>query len=220
MTEQLAPFSFLTTGPTFSLRLPPEFYPLPKLASPLLIHDSFGARSFYFNPTSLDGGVARLVYTSQLEAQDGRLVDLYRRVEDPPQWWLRWSLTSGYLYTFLEESDTSEYASTVCSAVRIHDADADLPTPFLLPDLPLRPAVAPYIGYAESANFQANSGLVGLSVRRPGFLAEGKSMVTKSGDQVRLRAGAKFGCELTVAAGSLEEVTAVLDLVLDSVTEG
>lgn len=219
ITDQLTTFSFLTTGPNFALRLASDFHPVPKLSSPLLIHDSFGARSVYFIPASLDAGVSRLDHLGQLEGRDGRLVDLYRRPEEPPQWWLRWSLTGGFIYTFLEEQDGSEYASTVCAALAIHDADQELTTPFLFPNPPLRPAVAPFIGYLESASFQSNSGLVGMSVRRPGFLEEGKTMVRNSGGEVRLRAGAKFGCELSIAAGSLDEATTILDIAMDSITE-
>jgi hypothetical protein len=203
------------TGPTLQLDLPDSFYELPKLSSPLLIHDSWGARAFYFIPADLDDGMSDYEYIGDLSDADGRSVDFYLRPEPPMQWWLRWELRSGFVYTFLKEEDGESYASTVAQAISI--ADDELPgSPFLLPIQPLRLAVAPRIGYGEHAGFGSSLGL-GVSVRRPGFLPEGKTMVKSDGAGTSLRAGAPDGCEVRVFAGhDVEEGRHLLDLVLSS----
>jgi hypothetical protein len=103
--------------------------------------------------------------------------------------------------TYLEEEDTLSSASTVTESLVIIEEATDV-APFLLPEPPLALAVAPRIGYGEFASFSSFDRQEGVSVRRPGFLAEGRIMANTDDAGTRFRIGAPAGCELSFFAPS------------------
>jgi hypothetical protein len=195
-----AKFSFLTAGPRFGLVLPDDFDTLPDLSSPLTIKDGSGARSFDFVARPRDRGVEepnRLLGT--LTDRDGHTVELYERLEAPLQWYLRWILSAGVVYTHLREEDGVERAEQVVASLGIAENGG---APFLLPERPLGRGVSTRPGYQELAVFRSSRIGWAIELQRPGFLAKGKVVQFPEGRQVILRAGAAHGIEVTVHAGT------------------
>lgn len=192
-------FSFLTAGPTFAFLLPSDFDGLPDLSSPLTIKQGSGARSFDFVARSRDQGVEephRLLGT--LTGRSGHAVELYERLASPRQWYLRWILSSGVIYTHLRDEDGVERAETIVANLGIAGNGG---APFLLPERPLGSGVSSRPGYQELAVFRSPSrpGWA-VTLQRPGFLDQGTIVRHPEGKKAIFRAGAKHGIEVVVFA--------------------
>jgi hypothetical protein len=193
-------FSFLTAGPRFGLALPDDFDALPDLSSPLTIKDGSGARSFDFVARARDKGVEepnRLL--RRLTSRGGHTVELYERLEEPQQWYLRWLLASGVLYTHLRGEDGVERADGVVASLGISENGG---APFLLPEGPLGRGVSTRPGYQELAVFRSSRAGWAIELQRPGFMAKGKIVQYPEGNQAILRAGASHGIEVIVHAAT------------------
>lgn len=217
-----AGFSFLVAGPKFRLLLPSDFEPVPSLSSPLRFGK--GGRSFDFVPAHRDRGVTeehRMPGT--LKDRVGRSVELYERLGQPPQWYLRWLLGAGALYTHLREEDGVDMAEPIVAALDIVEGDS-AGTPFLLLNPPLKSAVLAWPGYQEFATFRSpvRPGWA-VVLQRPSFLSPGQTMVAPGGEaggDVILRAGANYGMEVQVVSGTdLLGGEELLNTVLDSLAE-
>ncbi len=214
-------FSFLTSGPTYSVVLPTEFQTPFLMSSPIV--SGTGARSFDFTPAPLDSGLADGMARdgSLLEVltdSQGRSVELYARVE-PVAWWLRWPLKNGSLATHLREEDGVDRASVVVWSLSIDETG---PNPFLLMDVPLRSAVSADSRYQETAaTFSTNEDGISVTFMRPGFLEPGAVMATDGNGSSSLREGTQFGMEIQVK-GSWSRASSqeILALVAESLTEG
>jgi hypothetical protein len=104
MSTTSATYSFLTTGPGYSFILPNDFDSRPTLSSPL--ENGRGGRSFDYVPAPRDqGNPSGSVLIDVLRDASDRAVELFWRLEEPPMWWLRWHLESGYLVSHLREED-------------------------------------------------------------------------------------------------------------------
>jgi hypothetical protein len=194
-----ARFSFLTAGPTFRLELPDDFDALPDLSAPLMIWDQ-GARSFDFVAHARDHGVREPHQVlGTLKGRDGHTVEVYERFGEPPQWYLRWLLPTGSIWTHLREEDGVERADAVVANLGIVE---DGGAPFLLPEGPLRREVSTRPGYQELATFRSSSSNWVLECQRPGYLSRGKLMRVPEAERGILRAGAGFDTEITAIVGT------------------
>jgi hypothetical protein len=194
-----ARFSFLTAGPKFRLELPDDFEPLPDLSAPLMIWDQ-GARSFDFVARARDTGPQEAHKTlGTLTSRDGYTVEIYERLDAPPQWYLRWILPTGSIYTHLREEDGVERAEAVVANLQIVNGDGP---PFLLPEGPLRRAVSSRPGYQELATFRSSDLSRTIECQRPGYLSRGKFMRVPESKRAIVRAGAGSDIEITVHAGT------------------
>jgi hypothetical protein len=200
-----ARFSFLTAGPRFRLSLPDDFDVLPDLSSPLTIKNGAGPRSFDFVASSRDDGVQEEHrFLGTLTGRDGHAVELYERLEAPRQWYLRWLLPTGVIYTHLRDEDGVERAETIAGSLGI---TVNGGAPFLLPERPLGRGVSNRPGYQELAVFRSPSRADwAITLRRPSFLARGKVVQSPEGRKAILRGGAGHDTELAVYAG--EDVAA------------
>jgi hypothetical protein len=158
MVEKIR-FSFLTAGPTFGLDLPDDLDRLPELSAPLA--GGYGARSYDFVPAAHDAGMPESRLLRKTTDRDGRTVELYEAVGAPPQWYLRWILSNGALYTHLRDEEGPQRAQTYVASLGIVERKG-LP-PFLLPERPLRRAVFAQPGYQEFAIFRSLDGSTGRS---------------------------------------------------------
>lgn len=210
-------FSFLLAGPRFGLSLPGDFDGLATLSSPLA-NGKGGGRSFDFIPTSRDVGINDSVrQLSTVTDRDGRLVEVFERVGEPQQWYLRWPLFNGALYTHLRREDGVEMAAVTAQSLSVVE-DAEGGTPSLLPNPPLHLGNMTWPGYQENARFYSSS-RAGWSVmlRRPGFLADGQVVVSPNVEWMVLRAGTKYGVEVQVSTPlDTTEAREVLSMILAS----
>jgi hypothetical protein len=213
-------FSFLTSGPGYSLRLPSDFETLPELSSPVL--NGHGGRSFDFVSTQRDFGLADegVVFLRALTAKDGHTVELYQRQEPPPVWWLRWSLRNGAIYTHLREQDGAAFADVTVASVSIVE-DPSGGTPFVLLSRPLEFGASANPGFQELAiYFSASRGAMWtVALQRPGFVSSG-SVLTSSGSEPAVRAGTRYGIDVQVTSGtSLADAQDLMSTVLGSLAE-
>jgi hypothetical protein len=191
-----AKFSFLTAGPSLTFKLPDDFDVLPDLSSPVTIGDDQGARSFDFVTHSRDQGIQephRVLGT--LAGRDGRKIELFERIDPPQQWYLRWDLVAGALYTHLREEDGVERAETIAASLGIVENGG---APFLLPDRPLGRGVSSTPGYQEIAIFKSTVRAWVVELQRPGYVSQGKIMRLPNNEQAIHRAGARGQVEVTV----------------------
>jgi hypothetical protein len=197
-TATKAKFSFLTSGPWFTFELPSALETTPELSSP--IFSGVGARDFVFTPephgTELaDGLAAHGELLDVLSDKDGRPVSHYRRLEPPLTWWLVWKLTEGSLTTHLREVDGIDRAKVVMASLSIVEGSV----PFLLLELPLRPAAGARPDFVERATFSpTEAGTETIVFQRPGYVAAGKVVAFPSDDWIQLRAGTPYGVEVQV----------------------
>lgn len=218
-------FSFLTTGPEYSLQVPSEMPAVPYLHSPIV--SGGGARTFAFTPSPAAEEVAGRMAVEgtllrELSDRDGRQVQLYRRAEDPPVWWLVWTLRSGCLTTHLREQDKgADLADAVVGSISVSD---DRPTPFIFLFPPMRLGVSARPGYQEDAitlREEADGGAVRIIVVRPGYIPEGEVVADSTTGFARLRAGALDGLEVQVESTSgMDEARLIMDLALGSLAVG
>ncbi len=220
MRTQTVQVTFLSAGPRFALDLPDDFFPIPKLSSPLNIHSTWGARSFDFIPWEIDGGMSADPLLETRTDRDGRVVELHKQADPPPDvWWLRWPLQRGALYTHLREEDGLEYAETVLQSLSILEDGPDAAV-FLLPDPPLRVAVAAQPGFDEAASFWSKDGRPwSLTLRRPAFVSEGQTVIARNMDPPVLRGGAGFGIEVVVVTSDVSEGRTLLTTAMASLDE-
>lgn len=150
--------------------------------------------------------------------RDGRAVEIHEQADDPVEvWWLRWPLETGVLYTHLRaEEDGLEYADTILESLSVVE-ESD--TVFLFPDPPLRVAAAAQPGYAEAASFVSALQPWGVTLRRPGFLAEGTAIVSQTLDPPVVRGGGTSGIEIVVTAADVPTAQDVLQVAMESLEE-
>jgi hypothetical protein len=210
-----AKFSFLTAGPTLKFKLPDDFDVLPDLSSPVTIGDDQGARSFDFITHSRDKGIQephRVLGT--LTGRDGRTVELYERIDPPQQWYLRWDLAAGALYTHLREEDGVARAETIAVSLGIVENGG---APFLLPDRPLGRGVSSTPGYQEIAIFRSSMRTWVVELQRPGYVSQGRIMRLPNREQAIHRAGARSQVEVTVqSAADVEGGRGLINEVVES----
>jgi hypothetical protein len=147
------------------------------------------------------------------------VVELYERIEEPRQWYLRWVLRNGFLYTHVRDEDGLDKVDGIVSGLRIVEANGS--APFLLPEPPLGRAASGQPGYQEFASFRSVQRGWAVLIQRPGFLGAGTLMRMPEGSKAVFRAGARFGIEVTVVAG--EDATGGRNLVTavaESITQG
>jgi len=221
MTTATLEFSFLTSGPIFRLEVPADLPDVPFLSSAIV--SGIGGREFGFTPSPHDlelaEGMARDGELQRtLADRDGRLVELYRRIEPPVTWWLRWQLQGGSLTTHLREEDGAGQADVVVRSLSVVE---DGPTPFLLLFSPLRSMVSGFPGYQEVAWTQNDAVPRVVTLMRPGYLGPGAVVSNTSGGVAQLRAGTDFGLEVQVQTGrGLVDAQSILSTVLGTLVEG
>jgi hypothetical protein len=159
-----------------------------------------------------DGELLRI-----MSDRDGRSVELYRRLDPPLVWWLRWRLERGVVVTHLRAIDGIESSETVVANLSIAEEG---PTPFLLLQPPLKRFVSSFPGFQEFASvWSSDHGLV-LTFVRPPFLSPGKVMSTRSDQVFQFRAAWDDGLEVQVSCPVDREGKDTLELILDSLREG
>jgi hypothetical protein len=214
-----AKFSFLVSGPILSLSIPEEFAGLPELSSPLV--NGVGARSFNFLTPQRDKMPTNFSFIRTLIDPQGRVVELYDWRNDPPQWFLRWPLKGGSLWTHLREEDGPDLADSIVGNLDIVE-DSSTSAPFLLPNPPLRSAVSSRAGYHESATYfsSTRSGWK-LKLQRPGHLVPGQTMMLPQeiSSVVVMRGGAANGVEIVAVGSDLGGVRDVLQTAASSLIE-
>ncbi|MEX2440412.1 MAG: hypothetical protein WD739_11150 [Actinomycetota bacterium] len=167
-------FSFLVSGPDYSLRLPVDFGALPDLEVP--IANGIGSRTFVFVPSQREPTLGtENSFVQELEGTEGRTVELWESNESPLQWWLRWSLANGAIHTHVREYDTMQMAETTAASVTIADRGPTT-APVLLLSPPLAYSVSRAPGYGEVAIFYSTVRGRSVALQRPSFLAEGTIM--------------------------------------------
>lgn len=210
-------FSFLLAGPRFTFDMPPDFTVLPILSSPLA-NGVGGGRSFDFVPTSLDVGIVdEIVSLDTTSDRDGRNVEVFERLGEPAQWYLRWTLGNGLLYTHLRKEDGVEMCAVTAGALSVLE-DEDTGLPFLVPSPPLKMGDMTAPGYQESARWHSPSRAAwAITLRRPGFVDSGKVLVTGDSSQAVFRAGTPLGVEVQLVTDNLVDGRATLDTILASI---
>lgn len=206
-TTMQVKFSFLVGGPQLLVPLPPEFNGSPELSSPLI--NGVGARAFDFVPSTRgDNAPTSYAIIQTLLDPAGRPVELYRWPhEDPMQWFLRWLLMNGSLWTHLREEDTPALAEVIVVALNVTES-AETASPFLLPNPPLRSGVSSRPGYQEFATFFSQTRPDWrITLQRPGYLPEGEVRVLPGGirDWVIIRRGLADGIEAVVRGNDVDE---------------
>jgi hypothetical protein len=213
-----ASYSFMTAGPTFRFELPGGFDPVPELSSP--IYNGNGVRDFDFLPPTRDNGVTNNELLAVLEDGNGHNAEFYVWPWDPPQWYLRWILTLGDLYTHLRDEDGPTMAEATVRALTITE-DGTGGTPYLLLQDPLKPGIGARPEYRETATFfSSDGGTFVFSFRRPGFLSLGDIVSASGPDAVQLRRGLPFGLELFVRVIDLPTGQKLAETIAASLHEG
>ena len=216
MENVMGRFSFMTSGPTYVLQLPPGFNEMPELSSPLL--SGIGGRSFDFRPQwrGIDTGDGVALSTT-VQDRDGRNVEIYQ-MDDPLQWFLRWSLRVGVLFTHLREEDEFARIERLLQHLSIVE-DERTGLPFLLPDPPIKSAVSAHPGYQELAAFSSIDGNSrDVHLQRPGYLAAGQ-VVSMPEKPAFLRAGTRLGIEVQVVSPTQTESKEILEIIIQSIKE-
>jgi hypothetical protein len=220
-----ASFSFLTAGPTFRFDLPADFALIPTISTPII--NGVGGRLVDFVPSERDSvwrgdWLGENSYLGELTGDDGRKADLYRRIESPPLWWLRWTLEAGGLYTHLREEDGEGMGQLELDSLSILETDDA--APFLILKPPLARAVSTRPGYAERATFfdSAIAPTTSVTMQRPSFVNEGVTLAMP--DQQRwepatLRVGTSLDLEIQVRAANLDAAEALIEMVMPSITD-
>lgn len=215
-------FSFLVGGPRFRFSIPSDFGTLPELSSPL--SNGIGGRSFDFQPTGRSNGIPEAYpVIGTLSDSEGRLVELYRWLEEPPQWFLQWHLVNGSIWTHLRVEDGVALAQTTVDALGILEDPAG-GTPFLLPNPPLRSAVSGRPGYQEFATyFSSVRPDWRIALQRPGFLSPNQTRVLPAADVrglIALRVGLPNGMEAQVVGNDRPGMEDVLATISSSLSDG
>lgn len=210
-------FSFLTAGPTYAVGLPANFEGLPELSTP--VSNGVGGREFVFLPTGHGTTVPdEYPVVNKVVGQDDRTVEVYQWPYDPPQWYLRWPLAQGELWSHLREEDGLEMAQVTAGALTVNES-AD--TPFLLLSPPLRSAIGPFPGYQEVAQYLAPSPGWSIAFRRPSFVQAGSTLMTTDidPDLSMLRSGSTAGLEIQCIGTDLGQLKGIMADVLGSLSE-
>jgi len=212
-----ATFSFLASGPSFQLQIPSGFIQVPELGS--AVYNGIGSRKFVFLPWDVDQGTGD--GSSQVDTvmdKDSRQVQVLQRPDDPPLWWLVWSLGSGGLYSHLREEEGQGYAASEVSKVSILETPG--PAPYLLLDAPLAVMTNSAPGYQDRAVFYSSPQTAGWSIAlsRPSFLAPGQvvQLTPPGASDVVMRAGTSIGLEILVNAPSIDDASRLLSAVIGS----
>jgi hypothetical protein len=214
-------FSFLVSGPMFHVRLPADFDPVPELNSPL--YNGVGGRDFTFHPKQRDIAAEGYVFLGTTNDRDGRLVELFERIEPPPIWWLRWPLSAGSLYTHLREEDGADMLAVTASSISVIESADGLP--FVLPYSPLAVDMVRVNGFVEEVSYfsQKRGSRWRVTFQRPGFLLPGQVEVAptaNTGGSVLITIGIGAGSEAIIMAGeSLSSGEDVARLISDSFAE-
>src|SRR4051794_31525637 len=102
-------FSFLVAGPSYEYSMPSDFSGQPELSSPVAI--GTGGRSFVFTPAPRAADLASKMSEASAPVNmevtdgDGRVVDVRKRLSDPPTWWLLWNVSSGIVTAHVRDED-------------------------------------------------------------------------------------------------------------------
>lgn len=215
-------FSFLASGPTFVVSLPEYLDSLPEMTTPLM--NGHGGRSFDFIPYDRDDPPwSELMFRRMLHDEAGREVELYKRIEPPPVWILRWKLAFGVLATHLREIDGEDWADVTVSSLSIVETDAGLP--FLLPKMPLRFLSTSAPGFQEEVSFFSRVKGEGWSVtfQRPGFARPAvieQAPLENTAGMIVLRTGLGHGVEVQVWSGfEFDTGREVIDTILNTFSE-
>jgi hypothetical protein len=191
-------FTFMTAGPRFHFALAGGFDPVGDYSSPLLT--GMGFRSFDYLPPSQEPGITEEhTVVRTLMDRDGRAVELSARIGSPPQWYLRWQLSNGALYTHLREEDGPDSADFTVNSLGIVEGDDGVP--FLLPEPPLKRGVSARPGLQEIAAFRSPTGW-SIQLKRPGFINAGQVVQAPGSENVVLRGGTSDGLEVVVFSGT------------------
>jgi len=212
-------FGFLAAGPIHNLVIPDEFDRIPELSSP--VRNGIGGRSFVFKPANRDRGLdpqdnERL---GSIRDRDGRDVELYRRLADPPLWRLQWRLANGSLYTHLREEDGVAMAQVTTGLVSVMDEGQ---TPLIAVYPPFEYGASTLPGFQEEGRFTSDSlgPMNNITLERPGQLAPGEAYVrtrTPSDGIAVIRFGLEGGVDATVTVGSdMGRTEAVADLLREN----
>jgi hypothetical protein len=212
--------SFLTSGPFFSFERHQEFDSLPELSSP--IDNGKGGRSFDFVPAFRDTGITEPhEVIERTKDAEGHVVDVVERTGEPQQWYLRWYLSNGCLYTHVRgEDDGIGMIKATLDAISVVETPGRVP--FVLVDPPFTRGASADPGYQEVVRYF--SGQIGdawtLECRRPSFLRDGIMMGLPEGTQTVLRAGTPFGVEVVALTDVTETQTKeILFAVVESLRE-
>lgn len=210
-------FSFLTAGPIIRVTLSEDFDELPEMTAPLGVGHAY--RSFDFLPAGIDAPPGEdLQLVNKLSARDGRVVELYERADPPRQWYLRWILSNGALYTHLREDEGPGLASEPLERLAIEERDG-MP-PFLLPEPPITIGVSARPGYREECVYRSDRSPRRVVVlNRPSFLSPGQTLRRPDTDHVVLRGGAAHGIEVTVHDEDLAGARGLMSTVVASIAE-
>jgi hypothetical protein len=214
-------FSLMLSGPRMRASLPAGFHQMPELSSP--INSGFGARSFDFLPEGRDPGISEEDYGLARTAIDseGHPVELYEPTGSTPQWFLRWSLSRGSLYSHLRSQDEVDQVDQVIDGLTI---DEEGGTPFLLLDPPLKSAVSARVGYQESVVFFDGDPAERIaSIQRPGYLRRGEMRAVpadQTGEWSAVRGGGPQGLEVIVnSKRGRGDARGVVEMILNTLRE-
>lgn len=199
--------------------LPEGVERLPLHSAPLLVAP-YGYRSYDFVPFARDAAMEdEHALVATYADRDGRRVDLFERDGTPAQWYLRWRLQLGHLYTHLRQEEGPDRASRYVASLGIAErADA---APSLLPEPPLSRGVVARPGYEEYAVFLPEGDAAWeVKVQRPGYVPNGKVMRDPMADHTTLRAGAADGLEVSVRGeGAVEDGRELVERVVASLRQ-
>jgi len=214
--------TFLTTGPSWRLRVPDPFDPEPEVVSVIRLPSGAG-RECVYTPGWLDDAPlsGRSEYTRLPDVQgiEGS-VRVYER-DDGEQWFLEWPLARGVVTMHLRAlEDQRQSIQVVADNLRVLDADG---TPTALPEGPLGRRVEKAPGYEEIITFfgRDESGTrvpgVALRLRRPSLMARGEFRHIAAAGPGVYRRGAAYGVEVEVVGFDRDEAEAITGEVAMSV---
>lgn len=214
--------SFLTTGPSFQVKIPGSMLPLPELSSSIDILGTMTGRKCVFIPSPLD---------TPPDPEDWELLGYLQgpspyRAElwlpkEKHQWWLRWPLPHGAMYMHIRPEDTIEAA--YLAAERLDIVNADEGAPFVLPQHPLKALVTRASRRSEVITFfqLEGSDVIGMvRLMRPGRLLPRAESIKPAGPNSDLvLRGASGNVDVEVSGDwTLEESRAIAEQAAISLT--
>jgi len=203
----------LTAGPVFVVTLPDDTNWNLEAVSPVDVTGNRSGREFVFVDKAQDRPPRpeEEELIRSIETPDARDMEVYSRLEEPPEWTLRWQLEGGAMYTHLREEDAAEHADIVAQSVEIVENELGRP-PTLILEPPLKRMVSNQPGYHEYVLLSDPATDTWVSIRRPSTLKPDQvRTVPRFQDDVRpvLFRGAANGLEILVSSStkSLDETS-------------
>lgn len=204
-------FSFLTSGPTFQASVPDILDRRAQLSSPIL--SGAGPRTFTYSPgvygDELISGMRRDgVPIDTIQDRSGHQVEILRRPNDPPIWWMLWAFPHGALSTHLRGIDGGpDRAVAIAGATEVIEQSGHA---YMFLYEPLMTAVSSRPGYQDEAALWSSDTSMGLTFVRPGFLSPGRMVSDETAGATRIRLGASGGLEIQVSSQTtLEEARSI-----------